>query len=297
MGAAAQTTALLSDLRDLLGARRIQQGFRTLDSLRPSFEALAPGPGAGVLTGLLAQWVDAGFDRPELLQRLLDRFPRESRPALPLLDYLHLRMAEGVLLLAREEFDEAAGCLRAVLSFEREVADPEMFAIANFWVGRCLRKRGRYDQALAYAEKAETLALACGYAGMAAIVQVTLSWLKFQTGRLHEATAILRRAELALEATDDFLNRGNVQSAYGRIARRQGKYDVAIGRFERAIGEFRTPPGAPLQLARTLVNLAFVKRLLAVRLDRSGPMDKERRARIGEIRAEAKACLAEATQI
>jgi tetratricopeptide (TPR) repeat protein len=293
MSAAVDTTAL----RDLLGARRIQQGFQMLESYRPCLDRFVPGPGAGILTGLLAQWVDAGFDGPDLIRRLLDRFPKESRPSLPVLDYLHLRMAEGVVALSREEFDAAAGCFQAVLSFEQEVHDPELFAIANFWTGRCFRKSGRYGQALQYTQKAESLAVACGYAGMAAIIQVTLSWLKFQSGKLNEATAILRRAEESLQATDDFLNRGNVQSAYGRIARRQGKYEVAIDRFDRAIQEFRAAGGAPLQMARTLVNLAFVKRLIASRLDRSGPAGKEQRARIEQIRAEARDCLAEASEI
>jgi tetratricopeptide (TPR) repeat protein len=302
-------TALLPALRDALGGRRILDGFRMLEKLRPRFDNLEPRPGAGVLTGLVAQWVDAGFDGPDLVSRLLGRFPKDARPALPLLDYLHLRMAEGVLSMFDEEFDAAAACFQAVLSFQEEVADAEMFAIANYWTGRCFRKRGRYDEALEYTGRGERLALSCGYTGMAAIIQVTLSWLAFQKGRLHEATAILRRAEEALAGGDDYTSRGNVQSAYGRIARRQGKYDVAIGRFECAIQEFRTGGGAPLQLARTLVNLAFVKRLVAVRAQKeldtaaasrrgagAGPGEpaKEQRARIEQIRQEARACLAEA---
>ena len=72
-------------------------------------------------------------------------------------------------------------------------------------------------------------------------------------------------AEEALNRTDDFLSRGNIQSAYGRIARRQGKYDRAVECFERAIAEYRLAGGGQLQLARALQNLAFVQRLLASR--------------------------------
>jgi tetratricopeptide (TPR) repeat protein len=301
MGPAVESTALLDDLRDALGTRQIQQGFRILEKIRPCLDTLEPCPGAGVLAGMVAQWVDAGFDGPDLLHRLLERFPKAARPGLPLVDYLHLRMAEGLLALSREDFAGAAACFQGVLSFQEEVQDAELFAIANFWTGRCFRKRGRYDQALDYIRTAERLALACGYAGMAAIIQVSLSWLAFQTGKLHEATAILQRAEEALGQTDDFLNRGNVQSAYGRISRRQGKYEMAIARFERAIREFRSGAGAPLNLGRTLVNLAFVKRLVAVRMqqnvDSTGAARKERRAQIEQMRAEARDCLAEAAAI
>ena len=143
-------------------------------------------------------------------------------------------------------------------------------------------------------------------------MQVTLSWLAFQKGKLHEANGILRRAEEALNRTDDFLSRGNIQSAYGRIARRQGKCELAVERFERAIVEFRRAGGGMLPLARTLVNLAFVKRLLAVRAQKDldftaavrrgksgapaapGPGERQR---IEQTRAEARQCLAEAAEI
>jgi len=65
-----------------------------------------------------------------------------------------------------------------------------------------------------------------------------------------------------------FLSRGNIQSAYGRIARRQGKYERALECFERAIAEYRSGVGDHLQLARALLNLAFVKRLLALQFQK-----------------------------
>lgn len=301
MGPAVDFTPVVADLRAALGCRAIQHGHRILEGLRPALESLDPRAGAGVLTGLVAQWVDAGFDEPSLVRRLLEHFPKEMRSALPLLDYLHLRMAEGLWPMANEDFERASACFEAVLSFEGEVDDPELFAIANFWAGRCFRKGGRYGQALEYTTRAETLALSRGYDGMAAIIQVTLSWLAFQKGKLHEATAVLARAEEALGRTDDFVNRGNVQSAYGRIARRQGKYDIAVSRFERALSEFRVGAGAPLHVARTLVNMAFVKRLIAARIekeaDHGGAARRECRARIEEIRAEAAECLIEANCI
>src|SRR5689334_8578442 len=94
--------ALLAQLRDDLGYRRIAEGLQTLERIRPEVETLAGC--SGVLTGLIAQWIDAGFERPDLLQCLVAKFPTASRPALPLLDYLHLRMAEGALAMSEEDF-------------------------------------------------------------------------------------------------------------------------------------------------------------------------------------------------
>jgi tetratricopeptide (TPR) repeat protein len=175
---------------------------------------------------------------------------------------------------------------------------------------------GRYGEALEYTERGEALALSCGYAPMAAIMQVTRSWLAFQRGKLQEANALLRQAEAALNHTGDFLTRGNIYSAYGRIARRQGKYERALECFEKAIAEYRAGGGGHLQLARTLLNLAFVERLVAMHAQRdldcaaasrrSGSGDSipavedarkgvlQTRARIEEIRHEAAAHLEEA---
>ena len=103
-----------------------------------------------------------------------------------------------------------------------------------------------------------------------------------------------------------------MQSAYGRIARRQGKCELAVERFERAIAEIRQGGAGTLPLARTLMNLAFVKRLLAVEaqkeLDSLAELRRGKcaasaapggceRLRIEEIRAQARQCLAEASEI
>jgi len=312
MGPEIETASLLSLLRDDLGYRRIEQGIRRLERVRPAIEALRPeSDNSGVLLGLVAQWVDAGFDSPELLGRLLLKFPAATRSALPLLDYLHLRMAEGVLAMSREEVEQATEHFQFVQSLDREVNDPELLAIANFWAGRCLRKMGRYDDALHYTERGEELALSCGYTQMAAIMQAAKSWLAFQKGKLHEALAILRRAEEALSHTDDYLSRGNIQSAYGRIARRQGRYERALECFERAIAEYRLGGGGQLQLARALLNLSFVKRLVALQIQRefdqvsasrrsakdeavpSAALTREQRLEIERIRGEARAHLEE----
>lgn len=302
MGPELAPSALIERLRDDLGHRRIAEGIATLRGAEPLLQTISAGPGWGVVVGLLAQWIDAGFDRTPLLRCLVARFPRDDRSQLSVMDYLHLRMAEAKLSMADEDFTAAVQCLSALQSFENQVADRELLAIANFWLGRCYRRMGRYGEALQYTGRAEALAVACGYPEMAAIVQVTRSWLAFQRGKFQEANTLLRQAEAALNPTGDYLNRGNIQSAYGRIARRQGNYDRALEAFERAIAEYRTGGGGHLQLARTLLNLAFVERLIALdaqrNLDRAaqsrraatpGPPEsvREERTRIETIRLSA----------
>ncbi len=315
MGPKQEPAALVERLREDLGHRRIAQGIRTLEEALPIMERLEPGPGSGVLVGLVAQWVDAGFESYAVLERLLERFPKSLRPHLPVLDYLHIRMAEGALAMSREDVERAMPHFRVVQSLEEEIGDPELSAVANFWIARCLRKSGRYDDALRYTEQGEAMAHSCGYTQMAAIMQTTRSWLAFQKGKLQEALALLRRAAEALDSTDDFQSRGNIQSAYGRIARRQGKYQRAVEYFEKAIAEYRVGGRSQLQLARTLSNLAFVKRQLALdaqreldriaagrrsaREDAAGAPDRMRKLRlhIEQVRGMARAHLEEAMAI
>ena len=311
MGPALEVAPLLAQLRDDLGFRRIRSGISTLERMRATIEALTPSrTRAGVLLGLLAQWIDAGFDSPRTIERLLDRFPSSARGSMPLIDYLHLRMAQGVVEMSNENFHLAMEHFRIVRQFETEVEDRELLAIAHFWTGRCLRRLGQYEEAIACINRGEELALACGYVPMAAIMQVTQSWLAFQEGRLAEAAALLRRADNALSQTDDFVNRGNIQSAHGRIARRQGRYETAVQCFETALDHYRAAGGGQLQMARALQNLAFVKRLcmlqaqkeldLLVASRRSGGSFSSAttalRQRIERTRAEAGALVEESLQ-
>jgi tetratricopeptide (TPR) repeat protein len=267
MADAADYGELLRQLREDIVYRRLDSGMRCLEANRSLIGSLAPTrKSAGVLLGYLAQWVDIGFEGPQLIKRLLPRFPKDSRAALPLLDYLHLRMAEGLVAMVEEDFEKAIGHFAFVESVEEEVRDREMLAISNFWIGRCLRSQGRYDDALSYTVKARELAQELGYGKMAAVMQVLESWLAFQKGKLQEAARTLQEAEAALSQTDDWVNRGNIQSAYGRIARREARYDRALEYFEKAMEEYAKRNPRHPNLARSLVNMASAERLMRLQL-------------------------------
>jgi tetratricopeptide (TPR) repeat protein len=265
---------LLAQLRNDLVARKVGSGIGCLENHRGLIAALEPKQkNAAAFLGQLTQWVDMGYEQPHLLKDLLSRFPQSRRAALPVSDYLHLKMAEGLVATSEESFDNAICCFETVLAFEHEIQDRELVAIANFWIARCQRNMGRYDTALKYTVKAKELALDLNYPRMAATMQVLESWLMFQEGRHQEARQILKQAEEILLQTDDYLTRGNIQSAYGRIARRQGRYDQAIQHFADSIEEYRKRNPEHRHIARALANIAFVKRLIAVRLGRK--IDRE----------------------
>jgi tetratricopeptide (TPR) repeat protein len=260
---------LLHLLRDHIGHRRLCAGILLLDQNRHQFDRIGPSHGdSAKLLGYLAQWIDAGFDDYTLLPPLIARFSAGARIELSLLDYAHLRMAEGAVAMHEEETQTAIRHFEFVRSLGSDVPDKELAAVAGFWIGRCRRQNGQYDDALQDAVQAKEQALDLGFGEMASMMQLLESWILFQKGKSSEAVRILREAETRLASTDDWIGRGNVQSAYGRIARRDGKYDLALQHCSAAIGEYERSQPPHRNLARALANLAFVERLLALRLQK-----------------------------
>src|SRR5579875_2228367 len=93
----------LQELRELIQQRRIGAGMSLLEQTRDDFANASPGMcHAGVALGCLAQWVDAGFDDEGLLLGLIAKFPLGARAALPLNDYVHLRLAEALIAMRGE---------------------------------------------------------------------------------------------------------------------------------------------------------------------------------------------------
>lgn len=268
----------LAQLKNDLVCRRIGCGLASLEQHRHILSAFDPKKrNAGVFAGYLAQWVDVGFQRPGLVRETVAPFANAIRAALPLHDYMYLRMAEGMVAMAEESQEEAIHHFDFVLSLERETNDKELLAIANFWKGRCLRMRGDYDQALAFAIKGRDLALELGHPLMGAVMRVLESWLIFQKGDAKQATEILQQAEAALAKTDDYLTLGNIYSSYGRIARRQGRYQQAVESFTAALVQYRKRDPYFRNVARSLNNMAYVKRLMAQQLRRKIDADAARR--------------------
>jgi tetratricopeptide (TPR) repeat protein len=272
------TDDFLAQLKEDLVCRRVGRGMARLESHRYLFASFDPEQkNAGRLAGYLAQWVDIGFQLPSFVNEVVSRFSRSVRSRLPLDDYMYLRLAEGMIAMAEEATEEAIRHVDFVLGLKEQTDDKELLAIANFWKGRCLRMKGEYDEALAYAVKGRQLAMELGHEPMAAVMRVLESWLFFQKGNATQALQILQEAEAVLSKTDDYLTLGNIHSSYGRIARRQGRYQHAIEHFTAAIAQYRERDPRHRNVARSLNNLASAKRRIALQLRRKIDADAARR--------------------
>ena len=297
---------LLQGLRSDLGARRIGSGMSRLDEFWVRTGRLDHNlPDAAGLLCFIAQWVDLGWRDIDVIQDGLSAFPKNRRLSLSVVDYAYVLMAEGVVWVAEENIERALANFSLVLSLRPEISDPEIRALAHFWSSRCNRKAGEYDHALHHAAEGYRLAIEAGAEPMAAVMRVAESWLMFQKGRTRDAMKMLAEAHQVLQQTDDYNTRGTIQSSYGRMYRREGRYDLALRHFSRAIEEYGKRDPEHRNLARSLANMGYVERLIALQLRRRIDADAAQRRRsepelrrdYEHMRAQALAHLDRATEI
>jgi len=260
--------------------RRIGSGMARLDEYWSRSGRLDAGdPDAAGLLCYIAQWVDAGWRDVDVVQDGLGVFPKGRRACLSLRDYAYVLMAEGMVWVAEENVERALANFSLVLSLRTEISDPAALALAHFWSSRCCRKAGEYDNAEHHAAEGYRYATEAGMGPMAAIMRVAESWLVFQKGRTKEGLRLLSEADAVLRETDDFITRGNIQSSYGRMYRREGRYDLALRHFSQAIEEYGKRDPAHRNLARSLANMGYVERLIALQLRKRIDADAAQRKR------------------
>ena len=266
----------LSQLQQFVAAREIERGLACLRAHQDVIAAIDPRQAnAPRLLVLVAIWSDIGFRVSPSVKELLQRFPVRSN--LSISDYLCLRLTEGMVAMADEAIETGIQQFDFVLGLPEELNNQFLLAIAYYWKGRCLRRRGEYDEALIYTRKGRDEALALAHPRMAAVMQVLEGWILFQQGKWKEAVRVSELAETALHKTDDYVTLGNIQSFYGRMARREGRFDRAIDLFASAIEHYRKRDPQHPNLARSLANMALAKRGIALQLQRRIDIDAQRR--------------------
>lgn len=247
--------------------RRIEEGIALLEQIAGDLEQTGPDtPNPGSLLLLLAQWVDVGFRDARFLEPVLARFDASVRRNMPVQEFLSLRMAEGFAAFSAGRSDEAIRTLGLVAQSGEELGGADKLALAHFWKGRAHRKKGEYAMSLTHIGQAKEMAKACGDKMFEAIIQIQESWLQFQKGQSREALHLLAASEAVLKSTDHYVALGNIESARGRIVRRSGDYSAALKHFAAAERLYEKRDTRHSNLARCLVNAAYVRRILALHL-------------------------------
>ncbi len=256
---------LVKRLQTALFERDIATGFRLLD------EAFPAKGNAGIATDepiplllCIAQWVDLGYRDISFLEAMNVAPPTADLARLPLQDFLELRMVEGYRMLATERLEDAIDVLEVVLRIGDGVLGDYPIFLVNFWKGRAHRKLGDYERAADNIGAARRAAEHAGAAKLVAVTKIHESWLAFQSGKRQRAFDLLTEAEKELLSTGHSLSLGNIESARGRFVRRSGDYASALHHFEAAMKLYQLGCPDHPNMARALVNAAYVKRLMAL---------------------------------
>ncbi|AXC10876.1 hypothetical protein ACPOL_1530 [Acidisarcina polymorpha] len=295
------TTQLLGKLNKALVDRSVREGFALLDRSRRDLGSLTAGsPHAVAYLLCIAQWVDLGYRDFAYLDELFSRFADVPRASMLLADYVRLRLVEALRAFVAEDVEQAISIFGFVLQVEAGIVEAHLAVVAHYWKGRAHRRQGQYELALHHIGEAKRLAQEMNAPKLVAVTKIHESWLLFQRGQRRDAFRLLDEAEAELKSTGHALSLGNIESARGRFVRRSGEYTTAIAHFERAVEIYAGHVPEHPNLARALVNAAYVKRLIAFDLrhrSRSGRAKGPDHARYLEVCQEALELLRRAEDI
>jgi tetratricopeptide (TPR) repeat protein len=261
---------LLSTLNRDIDSRRIQHGMDRLAHIEQILAAFSPSlENAAAFLGSLAQWCDIGYGDATLVKRLLATYDHPSRCRLSISEYVHVRMAEGMVAMTEEMLDPAIEHFDVVLKIAGETRSWDVLAIANYWKARCQRKKGQYESALAHVRQALEIQAAHGHVQNEVPARVLESLILFERGDSQQALKKLRAAESILVKTDDYSTLGNIQSTYGQILQRESRYGQAIEHYSRAIDLFQKGDSMQGNVARAIVDMSFTRIQVAQRFRRN----------------------------
>lgn len=260
-----QPLDLHARLEENLLCRNVKEGFRILESATAAFDGIHSQDGSAIALALcLAQWVDLGYRDLHFLEQAMEKLPARS-PELPFVDVIRLQLLNAFHSLATEDLDQSVLCLERCMSGV-DMLPPALIFVAHFWKGRAHRKKGDYANAALHILAARECAEAMGRPKLVAVTKIHESWLVFQQGETARALKLLDEAETELRPIGHALSLGNIESARGRFVRRTGDYAESLACFERAIAIYENGFSNHPNLARAMVNAAYVKRLLALEL-------------------------------
>ncbi len=200
-----------------------------------------------------------------MFKRVMERLPRRHLE-MPFLDVMRLNLIEAFSCLSSEDPDGAITLLERTSTAGAGLMPEYLVFLTHFWKGRAHRKKGDYKQAAWHIQAAQDSAIRLENSKLVAVTKIHESWLVFQNGDLRRALRLLDEAEAELRPIGHALSLANIESARGRFVRRSGRYQEALEHFESAIELYKADFTHHPNLARAMVNAAYVKRLMALDL-------------------------------
>ena len=261
---------LVAELSEDLSQRRLDPAFELMQthkreiltwSRQKRLNPYEPG-----LAFYLAAFIDVGYPGQKLLNSLLAKYDDSTRVSMPLLDVCYLKASEGIQGMEEDQV-KALELFHLILSLAPDLGGTpratDLLVIVHFFVARCYRKEGHYDETLKHTDAAKALALRTKRHKMLAVVRVSNAWAHARLGELETATEELRLAEEELSESGD-ISVGLIKYYKARLELRRGHYEDADDLFQQAIVHYEKFP-YHINIARICTHRAFAKHLVLLR--------------------------------
>lgn len=268
---------VVDHLQRLLMSRSVPLAFEFLNARDRFSDVDVNDPACFALVLCAAQFHDLGYRDLDWFENLYRRLPGRT-PEMAFISFMRSELIDAYLSFATEQTAPAIERLARVLQYSRTTAPASLLFVAHFWKGRAHRQMGEYETARLHIGQAQAIAESMNAPRLVAVTKIHESWLVFQSGERKHAFELLDQAEAELVPVGHALSLGNIESARGRFVRRSGDYLKALEHFEKAIRIFERDFPRAQNLARALVNAAYVKRLMA--LDMKPLLAKRSRRRV-----------------
>jgi tetratricopeptide (TPR) repeat protein len=248
---------LIQELGEAVACRETEHTSVLLASWDDRTVLMSPAQkNAALLLSSYAQWID--FDSIYLprVEELLKKFRGQTLQS-PL-EIAHFNLSEGLVQFHHENYDDAIIYFNTAKSTADDLRDDDLMVMSRYYLARCFWKKGQYNTASQYADRAIQLSGGTNRQKRVAAIKMVKGWLCFLKGEFLNARELLKEAQIELEATDP-INHGNVLSFYGRLDIKEGQYESAMRHFEKAIEAYlvsdRKHPHP--NIARTHTNMAI----------------------------------------
>jgi tetratricopeptide (TPR) repeat protein len=228
------------------------------------------------------------FNRSYLneVEKVLPRFREKPDRFLKLDELAYLNIAQGLVNLHREKYDEAMAHFESARTDANRGENTELMTITRYYLGSCFWKKLDYSEGLSLIRDSKSRDLASKHYRRAAATGLVEAWLLFLIGSIKEAKDVLEHSKRELEGTDSFADYANAISFDGRLARQFGDNERALKSFHEAIAWYEKRDPCHRNIGRSHTNIAFIYRLMARDLDDSPcPQNKRGSTKREEVEA------------
>lgn len=292
--------SVVQEIEEAFVSRRIRYAGNILNEwldVMPTLRLPQKNAAAMVDYFAWAMYLDPGF--VPVVETLICRFKENiPRGSMPLLDLVHLNIAEGIVKLRLEQYSEAISHFEQAIYYADGSQHHNLMIVARYYLARGYLKSASYDKALTCVQSSREFAQQAGPIERVAMIESLEGLIRLLRGNTEKAERLFERAEAGLKGReeDHLIEYGNLCLFRFRIARRRGDYIEAEKKLRQGITYYERHDPHHRNIARACTHLAVVYRLKAKQLE-SEKRSPEIVKKIGQNQNEALEFLKKAEEI